>query len=96
MTYSLFTHVGWIAMFARLFSSRAWLTLGARSGFGTRMADSAMVVMGANANESVTLSQRTATGDVYPQPATKLSRIAAVAPGATSVRSQIARPGAPC
>jgi hypothetical protein len=90
MSYSLSSRVGWIAMSAHLFSSSAGLTLGACSGFGTRMVDSAMVVMWANADDSVTLLHRAATGDVYPKPTTTT-----VVPGSTSVRSHIARAGAP-
>jgi len=46
-------------------------------GFGTLMSDSAMVIMWWNSDGSITLSQRTATGDVTPTPDSNPPRVAA-------------------
>ncbi|KZW01887.1 hypothetical protein EXIGLDRAFT_597162, partial [Exidia glandulosa HHB12029] len=50
------------------------------------MADSAMVIMWANEDGSVTLSQRTAPGHVQPTVTTKPARVATLAKKQTNVK----------
>lgn len=49
------------------------------------MADSAMVIMWWNTDGSITLSQRTATGDVLPTPDSNPPRVATTYPVLSSV-----------
>lgn len=55
------------------------------SGFGTMMQDSAMVIMWWNSDGSITLSQRTATGDVEPVPDSNPPRNATTYPVLSNV-----------
>ena len=61
----------------------------ARSGFGSQMANTPMVIMWPNSDGSVTLSQRQATGRVAPAVVTSPPRVATVSSSQTDLVSRL-------
>lgn len=76
--------LGWMAMYVFRCLSTGAIHLRYFRGFGSRMANSPMVIMWANSDGSVTLSQRTASGHVEPSLDSSPPRVATLLSNVTS------------